>query len=81
MANIELLEKTLPVAPIRIAALEGCRDLAEEVDKKLENIMKNIFKQCKDAAAKYDLGVNYVAGANIAAFDKVSKAMIAQGVI
>ena len=53
----------------------------EEVDKKLENIMKNIFKQCKDAAAKYDLGVNYVAGANIAAFDKVSKAMIAQGVI
>ncbi len=53
----------------------------EEVDKKLENIMKNIFKQCKDAAQEYGLGVNYVAGANIAAFNKVSKAMIAQGVI
>lgn len=53
----------------------------EEVDKKLENIMKNIFKQCKDAANEYGLGVNYVAGANIAAFKKVSQAMIAQGVI
>ena len=35
MANIELLEKSIPVAPIRIAALDGCRPLAEEVDKKL----------------------------------------------
>ena len=29
MPNIELLEKSMPVAPIRIAALEGCRELAE----------------------------------------------------
>ena len=35
MPNIELLEKSMPVAPIRIAALAGCRELAEEVDKKL----------------------------------------------
>ncbi len=35
MPNIELLEKSMPVAPVRIAALEGCRELAEEVDKKL----------------------------------------------
>ena len=34
MPNIELLEKSMPVAPIRIAAL-GCRELAEEVDRKL----------------------------------------------
>ena len=30
MPNIELLEKSMPVAPIRIAALAGCRELAEE---------------------------------------------------
>ena len=53
----------------------------EEVDKKLEDIMINIFKKCKAAADEYDLGINYAAGANIAAFDKVSKAMLAQGVI
>ncbi len=53
----------------------------EEVDKKLENIMINIFKKCKAAADEYNLGINYAAGANIAAFDKVSKAMLAQGVI
>ena len=34
MPNIELLEKSMPVATIRIAAL-GCRELAEEVDRKL----------------------------------------------
>ena len=43
MANIELLEKTLPVAPIRIAALEGCRDLAEEVDKKLVKYRRELI--------------------------------------
>ena len=53
----------------------------EEVDKKLENIMVNIFKQCKDADNEYNLGNNYVAGANIAAFKKISNAMIAQGII
>ena len=35
MPNIELLEKSTPVAPVRIAALAGCQDLANEVDKKL----------------------------------------------
>lgn len=53
----------------------------EEVDKKLENIMINIFKQCQKADEEYHLGTNYVAGANIAAFKKVSAAMLAQGVI
>lgn len=53
----------------------------EEVDRKLENIMKNIFKSCKDAADRYELGNNYAAGANIAAFTKLAEAMIAQGVV
>ena len=53
----------------------------EEVDKKLENIMVNIFKQCSEAAKEYDFANNYVVGANIAAFKKISGAMIAQGII
>lgn len=42
MPNIELLEKSLPVAPIRIAALSGCQDLAKEVDKKLVKFRKEL---------------------------------------
>jgi NAD(P)-specific glutamate dehydrogenase len=53
----------------------------EEVDEKLDRIMTNIFDACQKAAQEYNLGNNYVAGANIAAFDKISKAMIAQGII
>ena len=40
MPNIELLEKSTPVAPVRIAALAGCQDLANEVDKKLVKFQK-----------------------------------------
>lgn len=53
----------------------------EDVDKKLEVIMANIFSAAKNAAAEYGLGTNYLAGANIAAFRKIADAMIAQGVI
>ena len=53
----------------------------DEVDKKLDGIMTNIFKMCKETVDEYNLGINYVAGANIAAFKKVSAAMIAQGII
>ncbi len=53
----------------------------EEVDKKLETIMKNIFYSCKNASETYGLKNNYVAGANIASFLKLSEAMIAQGVV
>ena len=53
----------------------------EEVDAKLDNIMTNIFKACDKASKEYGMDKNYVAGANIAAFDKISKAMIAQGII
>lgn len=52
-----------------------------EVDKMLENIMKNIFNSCKTASEEYGLGNNYVAGANIAAFRKLAKAMRAQGIV
>ncbi len=52
----------------------------EEVDSKLEGIMKGIFHACDDAAKKYGMEGNYVAGANIAGFEKVADAMIAQGV-
>ena len=53
----------------------------EEVDAKLDGIMTNIFKACEKAANEYGFSKNYVAGANIAAFDKLAKAMIAQGII
>lgn len=53
----------------------------DEVDKKLETIMINIFRSCKESAEKYNLGNNYVAGANIAAFRKLAKAMRAQGIV
>ena len=53
----------------------------EEVDQKLDNIMINIFKSCEKAAKDYNYGNNYIAGANIAGFRKVAKAMRAQGII
>ncbi len=52
---------------------------AEEVDEKLHQIMKDIHKNAMDAAKTYGFGYNLVAGANIAGFDKVAKAMVAQG--
>ena len=52
----------------------------DEVDAKLEGIMKNIYKSCVDAAEEYGFGYDLVAGANIAGFKKVAEAMIAQGV-
>ena len=53
----------------------------EQVDNMLDAIMVNIFKSTQDACETYELGNNYVAGANIAAFTKLAKAMIAQGII
>ena len=53
---------------------------AEEVDEKLHNIMINIFHKADDAAKRYGMEDNYVAGANIAGFEKVVDAMMAQGI-
>lgn len=52
----------------------------EEVDGKLQHIMINIFRNIADAAARYGRDKNYLDGANIAGFEKVAKAMMAQGV-
>ena len=53
----------------------------EEVDDKLKTIMKDIFAKVDDAAKRYNQEGNYVAGANIAGFEKVANAMIAQGIV
>ena len=53
---------------------------AEEVDAKMEAIMKNIYDASVEAAERYGLGYNLVAGANIAGFQKVADAMMAQGI-
>lgn len=53
----------------------------EEVDAKLHEIMIGIFKKVDEASKRYGLEGNYVAGANIAGFEKVVEAMNAQGVV
>ncbi len=53
---------------------------AEEVDAKLKQIMANIYKNSYEAAEKYGMKGDLIAGANIAGFLKVAEAMIAQGV-
>lgn len=53
---------------------------AEEVDAKLHQAMINIHKHSVEAAERYGLGYNLVAGANIAGFEKVADAMLAQGI-
>jgi len=53
----------------------------EEVDAKLQQIMVNIYHNIDDAAKKYGMEGNYVAGANIAGFLKVAEAMKAQGIV
>lgn len=53
----------------------------EEVDSRLQNIMTNIFNTAKTTAENYDLGNDYLAGANIAAFENIANAMIVQGIV
>lgn len=90
-----LLEQGVLVAPAKAANAGGVATSAiemsqnsmrfyytfEEVEEKLEQIMVNIFKACKEASDAYGCSGNYVAGANIAAFRKLAKAMKAQGVV
>lgn len=54
---------------------------AEEVDEKLKGIMASIYAKASDAAKRYGVEHNYVAGANIAGFEKVVEAMLAQGAV
>ena len=53
---------------------------AQEVDERLHNAMINIFKASVNAAERYGLGYNLVAGANIAGFEKVADAMMSEGI-
>ena len=53
----------------------------EEVDEKLKEIMRSIYKNASAAAEKYGMKGNLVAGANIAGFERVATAMLAQGVV
>ena len=53
----------------------------EEVDAKLKQIMKNIYWNSFNAAKKYGMEGDLVAGANIAGFQKVADAMMAQGAV
>ena len=53
----------------------------EEVDAEVKNIMVNICHNMDDAAKRYGMEGNYVAGANIAGFEKVVDAMTAQGIV
>ncbi|MFA9559534.1 NADP-specific glutamate dehydrogenase [Evansella sp. AB-rgal1] len=53
----------------------------EDVDNKLQEIMKDIYESSKRSAAEYDVPGNFIVGANISGFTKVADAMISQGVI
>ena len=70
---------------VAVSALEMAQNsmrygwTSEEVDAKLKQIMISIYTASKEASAKYGLGYDFVAGANIAGFEKVVAAMIAQG--
>ena len=89
------LEKGVLLAPAKAANAGGVATSAlemsqnsmrlawtfEEVDKKLPDIMVNIFKDSRDAAKQYGFEGNYVVGANIAGFLKVADAMMAQGLV
>ena len=78
--------KAVNAGGVAVSALEMSQNSerlvwsAEEVDEKLKGIMKNIHQASMDAAEKYGLGYDLVAGANIAGFDRVAEAMMAQGV-
>ena len=53
----------------------------EEVDAKLQGIMKSIYHAADDAAKQYGHEGNFVMGANIAGFVKLADAMMAQGIV
>lgn len=53
----------------------------EEVDQRLKGIMENIYHTCAETAKAYGLPDDYMAGANIAGFEKIAAAMMAQGIV
>ena len=53
----------------------------EKVERKLQTIVKHIFTSIDDAANRYGVRGNYVVGSNIAGFEKVADAMMAEGIV
>ena len=72
---------------VATSALEMCQNSEriswsfEKVDGMLKDIMVNIFRNLDEAAKRYGVPGDYVAGANIAGFEKVVDAMNAQGIV
>ena len=91
----QLIQNNIPFGPGKAANAGGvaCSGLEmsqnsiryswtfEEVDQKIQDIMKNIFAQGYDASREYGLDGNMVVGSNISGFNKVCNAMISQGVV
>ncbi|WP_052144512.1 NADP-specific glutamate dehydrogenase [Halalkalibacter okhensis] len=79
--------KAVNAGGVAVSALEMAQNSMrlswtfEEVDTKLQEIMKEIYRNSINAAHEYNAPGNLVVGANIAGFTKVADAMIAQGVI
>ena len=88
MANCKAVapSKAVNAGGVAVSALEMSQNSmryswsAEEVDAKLKRIMKDIHDNSARCSAQYGLGYNLVAGANIAGFQKVADAMMAQGI-
>ena len=88
-----MMQKGITVAPskavnaggVAVSGLEMSQNsarlswTAEEVDARLKTIMNSIYDASVSASERYGLGYNLVAGANIAGFEKVADAMMAQG--
>ncbi|MFM0621722.1 NADP-specific glutamate dehydrogenase [Streptococcus suis] len=81
------LAKAANAGGVAVSALEMSQNslrlswTRDEVDGRLKDIMANIFNTAKETAEKYDLGTDYLAGANIAAFEQIADSMIAQGLV
>jgi len=79
--------KAVNAGGVAVSALEMAQNSMRyswseaEVDEKLKGIMFNIHKVSEEAAKEYGFGYDLIAGANIAGFMKVAKAMLAQGII
>ena len=90
-----LMENGVIIGPSKAANAGGvacsCLEMAqnaehliwnkEDVYKQLEGIMVNIHNLAVDAAERYGLGYNLIAGANIAGFERVAEAMMCQGIV
>ena len=78
--------KAVNAGGVAVSALEMSQNserlswTAEEVDSQLKQIMKTIYQNSVAAAERNGLGYNLVAGANIAGFERVADAMMAQGI-